>query len=30
MSLDGCIADPNDFLGGEDGEQLHHRFASDG
>jgi hypothetical protein len=23
MSLDGYIADPNDFLGGEDGERLH-------
>ncbi|MFC9435634.1 dihydrofolate reductase family protein [Nocardia sp. NPDC057030] len=24
MSLDGYIADPDDFLGGEDGERLHH------
>ena len=23
MSLDGYIADPDDFLGGEDGERLH-------
>ncbi|MFB4295082.1 dihydrofolate reductase family protein [Actinomadura sp. NTSP31] len=23
MSLDGYIADPNDYLGGEDGERLH-------
>src|SRR5918994_3858460 len=23
MSLDGYIADPNDFLGGDDGERLH-------
>jgi hypothetical protein len=23
MSLDGFIADPNDFLGGDDGERLH-------
>jgi dihydrofolate reductase len=23
MSVDGYIADPNDFLGGEDGERLH-------
>ncbi len=27
MSLDGYIADPNDYLGGEDGERLH-RWAS--
>jgi len=30
MSLDGCIADPNDFLGGEDGERLHEWFAPGG
>ncbi len=24
MSLDGYIADPNDLLGGEDGNRLHH------
>ena len=30
MSLDGYIADPDDFLGGEDGERLHHWFASGG
>ena len=23
MSLDGYIADPHDFLGGDDGERLH-------
>ncbi len=23
MSLDGFIADPNDYLGGDDGERLH-------
>ncbi|MFI7470181.1 hypothetical protein [Nonomuraea sp. NPDC049646] len=23
MSLDGYVADPNDYLGGEDGERLH-------
>lgn len=23
MSLDGYIADPNDFLGGDDGNRLH-------
>jgi hypothetical protein len=23
VSLDGYIADPNDFLGGDDGERLH-------
>ena len=23
ISVDGCIADPNDFLGGVDGERLH-------
>ena len=27
MSLDGYISDPNDFLGGEDGERLHDWFA---
>jgi hypothetical protein len=26
-SLDGYIADPDDFLGGEDGERLHDWFA---
>jgi dihydrofolate reductase len=30
MSLDGYIADPNDFLGGEDGERLHKWFAPGG
>ena len=30
MSLDGYIADPNDFLGGEDGERLHRWAAADG
>jgi dihydrofolate reductase len=30
MSLDGYIADPNDFLGGEDGERLHEWFAPGG
>jgi hypothetical protein len=30
MSLDGYISDPNDFLGGEDGERLHDWFASGG
>jgi dihydrofolate reductase len=30
MSLDGYISDPNDFLGGENGERLHDWFASDG
>ncbi|WP_324194025.1 dihydrofolate reductase family protein [Nocardia blacklockiae] len=29
MSLDGYIADPDDFLGGEDGERLH-RWAGSG
>lgn len=24
VSLDGYIADPDDFLGGEDGERLHN------
>jgi dihydrofolate reductase len=28
MSLDGYIADPDDFLGGEDGERLHHWAGS--
>jgi hypothetical protein len=23
VSLDGYVADPDDFLGGEDGERLH-------
>jgi dihydrofolate reductase len=27
MSLDGYIADPSDFLGGENGERLHEWFA---
>jgi dihydrofolate reductase len=30
MSLDGYIADPDDFLGGDDGERLHHWAARDG
>src|SRR5918994_7843416 len=30
MSLDGYIADPNDFLGGDDGHRLHEWFAPDG
>ena len=30
MSLDGYIADPNDFLGGENGELLHDWFAAGG
>ncbi len=30
MSLDGYIADPNDFLGGDDGHKLHEWFAPDG
>jgi dihydrofolate reductase len=32
MSLDGYIADPNDHLGGDDGNRLHDwfEFASDG
>jgi dihydrofolate reductase len=30
MSLDGYIADPNDFLGGEDGERLHEWADADG
>ena len=27
MSLDGYIADPNDFLGGDDGNRLHEWFG---
>ena len=27
VSLDGYIADPDDFLGGDDGERLHHWAA---
>ena len=30
MSLDGYIADPNDFLGGDDGQRLHKWFAPGG
>jgi dihydrofolate reductase len=30
MSLDGYIADPNDFLGGGDGERLHRWADADG
>jgi dihydrofolate reductase len=30
MSLDGYIADPNDFLGGDDGHRLHNWFAPSG
>ncbi len=30
MSLDGYISDPDDFLGGEDGERLHHWAGSGG
>ena len=30
MSVDGYISDPNDFLGGEDGERLHAWFAPGG
>ncbi|WP_434733590.1 dihydrofolate reductase family protein [Rhizobium sp. YTUHZ044] len=30
MSLDGYIADENDYLGGEDGERLHHWADADG
>ncbi len=30
VSLDGYIADPNDFLGGQDGERLHKWFDSVG
>ena len=30
MSLDGYIADPNDFLGRDDGHRLHDWFAPDG
>jgi hypothetical protein len=30
MSLDGNIADPHDFLGGDDGERLHDSFGAGG
>jgi dihydrofolate reductase len=30
MSLDGYIADPNDYLGGEDDHRLHNWFAPGG
>ncbi len=30
MSLDGYIADPDDFLGGKDGHRLHNWFAPGG
>ena len=30
MSLDGYIADENDFLGGDDGQRLHRWFAPNG
>jgi dihydrofolate reductase len=30
MSLDGYIADPSDFLGGDDGNRLHEWFAPGG
>jgi dihydrofolate reductase len=30
MSLDGYIADPGDFLGGDNGERLHEWFAGGG
>jgi dihydrofolate reductase len=30
MSLDGYIADPGDFLGGENGERLHDWFTAGG
>jgi dihydrofolate reductase len=30
MSLDGYISDPDDFLGGDDGERLHHWAAAEG
>jgi dihydrofolate reductase len=30
MSLDGYIATPDDYLGGADGERLHHWFANVG
>jgi dihydrofolate reductase len=30
MSLDGYIADPNDFLGGDEGHRLHDWFAPGG
>ena len=28
MSVDGYIADPDDFLGGDNGERLHDWFAA--
>jgi dihydrofolate reductase len=30
MSLDGYIADPHDFLGGDNGERLHDWFGAGG
>ena len=30
VSLDGFIADPDDFLGGDDGERLHKWADADG
>ena len=30
MSLDGYIADPNDHLGGDDGNRLHEWFDHSG
>ena len=30
MSVDGYISDPNDFLGGDDGERLHKWAEADG
>ena len=30
VSLDGYIADPDDFLGGDDGERLHKWADADG
>jgi hypothetical protein len=30
MSRDGYIADPNDFLSGDDGHRLHNWFAPGG
>ena len=30
MSLDGYIADPDDFLGGDDGERMHKWADADG
>ena len=30
MSFDGYVADANDFLGGEDGNRLHHWFSPGG